>query len=47
VIEAIDSVIAGYTEERPLDDLSSRPPGSVPVDFTLFVVPSELTSGGH
>ena len=34
-------------EERPLDDLSSRPPGSVPVEFTLFIVPREATSGGN
>lgn len=47
VVGAINSLIADYVEERPLDDLSSRPPGSVPVDFTVFVVPRELTSGGH
>lgn len=34
-------------EERPLDDLSSRPPGSVPVEFTFVVVPREPTSGGN
>ena len=29
-----------------MDDLESRPPGSVPVDFSLFVVPREPTASG-
>ena len=28
-----------YIDERPLDDVASRPAGSVPVDFTVFVLP--------
>jgi hypothetical protein len=47
VITAIDAVITGYIEQRPIDDVSARPPGSVPVDITCFAVPHELTSSGH
>lgn len=47
VAAAIEQVITAYTEERPLDDLASRPAGSVPVDFTLLVVPREPTSKGN
>ncbi len=37
--EAIESLIRPYIDERPLDDVASRPEGSVPVDFTLFTIP--------
>jgi len=47
LVAAFETLIADYTDQRPLDDLASRPPGSVPVDFSLFVVPREPTSGGH
>jgi DNA-binding transcriptional ArsR family regulator len=47
LVSAIDQLIDDYVQERPLDDLESRPAGSVPVDFSLFVVPSEPTSAGH
>jgi DNA-binding transcriptional ArsR family regulator len=47
VVDAIDAVISDFIEQRPIDDVSARPPGSVPVDFTLFAVPNELTSTGH
>jgi DNA-binding MarR family transcriptional regulator len=47
VMTAIDAVVARYTELRPLDDVASRPPGSVPVDITCFAVPREPTSTGH
>jgi hypothetical protein len=47
VADAMEQVLATYIEERPLDDLESRPPGSVPVDFSLFVVPREPTSSGQ
>jgi DNA-binding transcriptional ArsR family regulator len=47
VVTTIDAVITGYIEQRPIDDVSSRPTGSVPVDFTFFAVPNELTSTGH
>ena len=47
LVAAVEKLIGGYTDQRPLDDLASRPPGSVPVEISLFVVPSEPTSGGH
>ncbi len=46
LVTEIDALIARYTDERPLDDLESRPAGSVPVDLVRFVIPRELTSGG-
>jgi predicted ArsR family transcriptional regulator len=47
LVEAIDALINRYTNERPLDDVASRPAGSVPVDFTFFAVPgSEPPEGG-
>jgi hypothetical protein len=36
---ALDAVLMRYVDERPLDDVASRPAGSVPVTFTLFAVP--------
>jgi hypothetical protein len=47
LVAALDQVITAYVDERPLDDLASRPPGSVPVDFTFLVVPREPTSKGN
>ena len=47
LLGAIDSLIKDYADQRPLDDLTSRPPGSVPVEFTMFVVPREPTTGGN
>ena len=44
---AIEALILDYTEKRPLDDLSSRPPGARPVEFTLLIVPREPISGGN
>jgi hypothetical protein len=35
--EAIDALIRRYVDERPLDDLASRPAGSVPVDITQII----------
>jgi DNA-binding MarR family transcriptional regulator len=35
---AMDALIKRYVDERPLDDLASRPEGSVPVDITQIVV---------
>jgi DNA-binding MarR family transcriptional regulator len=32
--QAIDALITHYVDERPLDDIASRPEGSVPVDIT-------------
>jgi DNA-binding transcriptional ArsR family regulator len=39
VAEALDAVLTRYIDERPIDDVASRPTGSVPVTFTLFAVP--------
>lgn len=38
---AMDALLLRYANERPLDDLASRPAGSVPVTFTLFAVPGQ------
>ena len=37
--DAFDALILRYVNERPIDDVASRPAGSVPVSFTLFAVP--------
>ena len=37
--EAVDALIKPYIEERVIDDVTARPPGSVPVDLALFAVP--------
>jgi hypothetical protein len=37
----MDALLMRYVNERPLDDLASRPEGSVPVTFTLFALPGE------
>ncbi|HEY1507948.1 MAG TPA: helix-turn-helix domain-containing protein [Solirubrobacteraceae bacterium] len=47
VVAAFEAVITRYVDERPLDDRASRPEGSVPVEFTLMVVPRAPTSGGN
>jgi DNA-binding transcriptional ArsR family regulator len=47
VVAAFEAVVTRYVDERPLDDVASRPEGSVPVDFTLMVVPRAPTSGGN
>ena len=45
--EAFDALLMRYINERPIDDVASRPEGSVPVSFTLFTVPgSEPPPGG-
>jgi len=36
---AFDALLMRYIDERPLDDVASRPPGSVPVTFTSFALP--------
>lgn len=46
LVGAIEQLIGDYAEQRPLDDLPARPPGSVPVEFGIFAVPHEpLTRG--
>jgi predicted ArsR family transcriptional regulator len=47
LVGAIDAKLTEYADMRPLDDLGSRPPGSVPVEFTLMVVPKAPTSTGN
>ncbi len=37
--DAVDALLLRYINERPIDDVASRPAGSVPVSFTLFAVP--------
>lgn len=39
IVEAMDALLVRYIDERPIDDVASRPEGSVPVTFTLFAVP--------
>jgi DNA-binding transcriptional ArsR family regulator len=41
ITDAMDALLMRYVNERPLDDLASRPEGSVPVTFTLFALPGE------
>jgi DNA-binding transcriptional ArsR family regulator len=47
LVETIEQLITEYVEARPLDDLESRPAGSVPVELSLFVVPREPTASGR
>jgi len=35
----IRAAITRYVEERPIDDVRTRPAGSIPINFTHFVVP--------
>jgi DNA-binding MarR family transcriptional regulator len=35
--DAIDALIKRYVDERPIDDVASRPEGSVPVDITQII----------
>jgi len=39
LMEAFDGLIAPYIEERPIDDMASRPPGSKAVTLTFIVAP--------
>lgn len=45
--DAMDALLADYAEQRPLDDIAARPEGSVPIEFTLIVVPRKPTTGGN
>jgi predicted ArsR family transcriptional regulator len=47
LVAAFDKLVSDYVEERPLDDLSSRPAGAVPVEFSLFAIPLEPTTEGN
>lgn len=37
---AIEGLILPYIEARVIDDVAARPPGSVPVDITVFAIPA-------
>jgi hypothetical protein len=40
-------LLVRYIDERPIDDVASRPEGSVPVTFTLFAVPAGPPPGSR
>ncbi len=42
VAAAFERTLAEYIEQRPLDDVASRPEGSLPVSFTMIVVPETV-----
>jgi DNA-binding MarR family transcriptional regulator len=42
---AFEALLMRYITERPIDDVASRPEGSVPVSFTLFAVPGTEPPG--
>ncbi|GAB2702323.1 hypothetical protein [Kitasatospora kifunensis] len=42
--ETFDALLARYLEQRPIDDLASRPPGSRAVNLTLIVTPQDPTA---
>jgi len=44
LMEAFGGLLAHYIEQRPIDDLASRPPGSKAVKMTLIVTPQEPTA---
>jgi len=41
ITDAMDALLLRYVNERPLDDVASRPESSVPVTFTLLALPGE------
>src|SRR5205807_8229610 len=45
--EAIDALLADYAEQRPLDDIASRPEGPVPVEFTAVAGPRQPTADAN
>ena len=47
IIDAMDALLVRYTDERPIDDVASRPEGSVPVTFTLFAMPAGPPPGSR
>ena len=44
---AFEQLVAAYVEQRPLDDVASRPEGSRAVTMTLIVVPHAPTEAEH
>jgi DNA-binding transcriptional ArsR family regulator len=47
LMRSIEALILGYVEQRPLDDLASRPAGSKAVTITQIVAPQAPTAGEH
>jgi hypothetical protein len=47
IAEAFDALLMRYINERPIDDVATRPPGSVPVTFTLFTLPGSRQPGSQ
>ncbi len=45
ITAAFEAQLMRYIDERPIDDVTSRPEGSVPVTFTLFTVPGRQPPG--
>ncbi len=45
IAEAFDALVMRYIDKRPIDDVASRPEGSVAVTFTLFTVPEGQPPG--
>lgn len=45
ITAAFEAQLMRYIDERPIDDVASRPEGSVPVTFTLFTVPGRQPPG--
>jgi DNA-binding transcriptional ArsR family regulator len=45
--EAIDALLMRYINKRPIDDVTTRPAGSVGVTFTLFTVPGTPPPGSE
>jgi len=41
LVNDIEALMLRYIEERPIDDVESRPPGAVPVEITTFVIPRD------
>lgn len=47
IAEAFNAMLMRYINERPIDDVATRPPGSVPVTFTLFTLPGSQRPGSE
>jgi DNA-binding MarR family transcriptional regulator len=46
LVAGIEALLMRYVNERPLDDVASRPAGTVPLDFTFFAVPGSQPPEG-
>jgi hypothetical protein len=47
LMKAFEALVTEYVEQRPLDDVSSRPAGSRAVTMTLIVAPHAPTEAEH